>query len=264
MYRLVKFDTLALDYANQVDGIGSGELPTAYHILPGGGALDMLGNEQMYPGVTEIVKTVRLTAATEAALSDLYFGLRALTGKPYPLYRELVDGSQHWVYARMSLGAVRDYEQTKYNKIQDISLTFHVASATWKGTLVSAQTALVSSPTVFDQDIDTDAGRADVRSIIFTVRAGSAAITSIIIARTGGETLTFTGTIVAGNDLVIDTGAMQVLNNAVGAYDDLTLPPTADLGAWFVLEPDDNEITVTFVGGGTGSTIDLDFYEAWR
>lgn len=88
-------------------------------------------------------------------------------------------------------------------------------------------------------------------------------MSAITIARTGGESITFSGTILANKTLVIDTGTMQVTNDGVDAYDDLTLSPTADLAAWFALEPGSNTITVTFTGGGAGKQISFSYYEVW-
>ena len=287
MYRLTQFDTLSLTHANQVDSIGSGELKTAYHPLPDGGALDLLGDAQIYPGVTEITKTVRLTAATESALSELYFSLLALTGKPYKLYRELVDGTRHWVWARMSINGSRAYEQAKFKRIQDVSITFKTNEAIWRGDRVgywffdtgeyfdddpvlyfddATPISLPSSPTVFTESVGlaTDAGRAPVRAMTLIIDTGDAPMSNITIQRTGGETLTFTGTIPAESWLLINTGTMQVMNGFTPAYDDLVLPETADMGAWFTLLPGDNEITVSFDGGGTGAQIIPCYYEAWR
>jgi tail protein len=286
MYRLSKFGTLDLGYANQVDLIGSGETPTAYHLLPGGGALDMLGAQQMYPGVVERTKSMRLTVSTETGVSDLYFQLLALVGKRDRLYREQVDGTLHWQYARLkAMDAVRDYNFAKFKKIQDVDLRFSTQEATWRGGFrggwffdsgenfdtgllfdSGGPDSLISSPTVLTISVGDadDAGRAPVRAITITLEVGTVAMSAITIARTNGETLTFSGSVDAGDSLIIDTGTMQVTNNGIDAYDDITFSPTADMAAWFALEPGDNEITVSFTGGGTGSEITFNFYEAWR
>jgi hypothetical protein len=283
MYRLTKFGTLAIEHYNQVDAIGSGATPSAYQTLPEGGALDLFGSQQKHAGNVERVKSMRLSAATEAALEALYFGVLQLRGKRDRLYRRTVSGDIHWQYARLvEVSAQRTYELAKYKLIQDVDLRFVTQEAFWRGDFGGVWTldageyldtglaydsgdvyALSSSPTALTIAIGTDAGRAPTRAVRMTISAGASAMSAITIARTGGESVTFSGTINANKQLVIDTGTMQVLNDGVDAYADLTLSPTADLAAWFSLLRGSNAITVTFTGGGTGKQIAFQYYEAW-
>lgn len=285
MYRLTRFGFIDLQYYNQVDTIGSGSTPTAYQLLSEGGALDLFGSQQKHPSTVERSKSMRLTASTEAALETLYFQLLALRGKRDRLYRETATGDIHWQYARLvEVTAERSFEQTKFKRIQDISLRFVTQEAFWRGDLGgvwyldsgeyfdtglafdSGQTYLLTtSPTSFTVSIgvSSDAGRAPSRAVRLSISAGASNMSAVTIARSGGESITFSGTILANDILVIDTGTMQVLNDGVDAYDDLTLSPTADLAAWFALEPGDNGITVTFTGGGTGKEISFSYYEVW-
>lgn len=285
MYRLIRFGLTSLEHYNQVDVIGSGATPISYYPLPDGGALDQFGSQQKHVGTVERMSSRRLRGATAAETEQLYFQLLALRGTRNRLYRETLSGDIHWQYARLiEVTAQRSYELTKFGNgiIQDIELRFVTQESHWRGDLGGAwyldsgeyldtglafdsgQTySLNSSPksiTVTTSNVD---GRAPTRALQITVEAGSSAITSITIARTGGESITFSGTIASGNALVINTGTMQVTNDGSDAYDDLVLSPTADLAAWFSLAAGNNNITVTFTGGGTGSTIDFTYYEAW-
>lgn len=283
MYRLIRFGLIDLEHYNQVDAVGSGATPTAYQNLPEGGALDGFGSMQKHPGAVERAKSLRLRGDTEAALETLYFQLLALRGTRNRLYRRTSQGDIHWMYARLvEINAQRNYDQTKYRFIQDLDLRFVTQEAFWRGdfggvwVLDSGEYldsglafdsgesyALDGSPKAITITIGTDAGRAPTRALQMRVTAGSAPITSVTIARAGGESLTFGGSIAAGDVLLIDTGTMQVTNDGVDAYDDLTISPTADLASWFALEAGDNDLTVTYVGGGTGSTISFQYYEAW-
>ena len=285
MYRLTRFGLIDLEHYNQVDVIGSGPTPTSYYNLPDGGALDNFGSQQKHVGTVERTSSRRLRGATTAETEQLFFQLLALRGTRDRLYRQTKAEKYHWQYARLvEVTAQRSYEQTKFGDgiIQDVELRFVTQETFWRGALGgawyfdsgerfdtglsfdSAQSFdLTSSPTAITVTTSDDIGRATVRALQITVEAGSAAITSITIARTGGETITFSGTIASGNALIIDTGTMQVTNDGNDAYDDLTLSPTADLAAWFSLIAGDNDITITFTGGGTGSTIDFNYYEAW-
>jgi hypothetical protein len=283
MYRLIRFGLISIEHYNQVEQVGSGATPTAYQVLPEGGAIDQFGSQQKNPGTVERVKSMRLNEATEAELEALYFQLMKMRGTRDRLYRRTASGDIHWQYARLvEVSAQRSYELTKYKLIQDVDLRFVQQEAFWRGDLGgtwffdsgeyfdsglafdSGQTYdLVSSPTSITITTSDDTGRAPVRALRLRVTAGSLAITSITIARTGGESLTFGGTIASGDVLLIDTGTMQVTNDGIDAYDDLTLSPTADMAAWFSLALGDNPTTVTFSGGGTGSTIEFSYYEAW-
>lgn len=283
MYRLIRFGDVELEHYNQVDAIGSGVTPTAYQNLPNGGAIDQFGNQQKHPGAVERMKALRLRGATEAALEALYFQLIALRGKRERLYRRTSQGAIHWQYARLvEVNAVRNYDQSKYRLIQDVELRFMTQEAFWRGELGgvwyldngesfdsglafdSGQTyTLDGSPKAISIGIGEEIGRGPIRALQIRVTAGSDDITSITIERTGAESLTFNGTVMSGDLLLIDTGTMQVTNNGIDAYNYLVLSPTADFASWFALEGGDNVLAVTYTGGGTGSTIDFTYYEAW-
>lgn len=283
MYRLIRFGLVDLEHYNQVDTIGSGSTPVAYQNLPDGGALDLFGSQQKHPATVERTKSIRLRGSSESNLETLYFQLLALRGKRDRLYRQTASGDIHWIYARLvDVSAERNYEQTKFKLIQDLNLRFVTQESHWRGdyggvwyfdtgeyfdsglAFDSDQTFdLDSSPKWIAVATSNDTGRAPNRAMQIRVTAGSSDITSITIARSGGESITFSGTIAAGNVLLIDTGTMQVTNNGVDAYDDLTLNPTADLASWFSLEPGANALLIVFAGGGTGSTISFHYYEAW-
>ena len=284
MYRLIQFGSVPLEHANQVDDIGSGSTPTSYISLPEGGALDAFGDRTMQPGTIERVKSLRLVSA-ETELTALYMQLLSLRGRRDRLYRRTASGDIHWMYARLTeVTAQRTYEQTKYGTLQDLSLRFVTQEAFWRGDLGGTwyfdsgesfdsglafdsgqEYPLTTSPTLMTVAVGTisDAGRAAVRAVRMEIHAGIAGMSAVTIARAGGESITFDGTIAANTSLVIDCGTMQVLNNGVDAYDGLSLSPTADMAAWFSLQPGNNPITVTFTGGGTGKQIDFSYYEAW-
>ena len=289
MYRLIRFGLQNLVFSNQVETIGSGTTPTAYQPLPEGGALDGYGDQQKHPGAVERTISRRLSmppgASAQADLETLFLRLLALRGTRNRLYRQMITGDIHWQYARLvEVVAERSYEITKFGRIQDIALRFITQEAFWRGdlggiwyfdsgeyldsglSLDSGQAyPLTSSPTAFTVSLglSADAGRAAVRAVRMGISAGASNMSAVTIARAGGESITFSGTILEYKTLVIDTGTMQVLNDSVDAYDDLTLLPTADQAVWFALEPGDNPITVTFTGGGAGAEISFSYYEVW-
>lgn len=284
MYRLIQFGAVRLEHYNQVDDIGSGATPTSYISLPEGGALDAFGDRTMQPGTIERNKSMRLVA-TETELTNLYMQLLSLRGSRNRLYRRTASGDIHWMFARLvEVTAQRTYEYTKYKTLQDLTLRFITQEAFWRGDLGGTwlldsgehfdsglaldsgqEYPLTGSPTSLTVSVGTisDAGRAAIRSVRMVIHAGSVGMSAVTIARASGESITFSGTIAANTTLVIDCGTMQVLNNGVDAYDDLSLSPTADMAAWFSLQPGNNPITVTYTGGGTGRQIDFSYYEVW-
>ena len=135
MHRLIAFGTTNLEYYNQVDSIGSGATPTQYQTLHDGGALDLFGSQQKHPGVVEYTKSLRLRAATPAALSDLYMGLLQLRGKRDKLYRRTFGTNLiHWKWARLAeVTAKMDYQQVQYQVILDVDLRFETADLFWHG-----------------------------------------------------------------------------------------------------------------------------------
>lgn len=285
MYRLIRFNEISLDQYDQVDDIGSGATPTSWHNLPSGGALDNFGAAIMRPNVVRRAKSLRLSAETASALDAAYDALLSLYGVRGRLYRQRGDESEQWMHARCVSVNAQISPEDEALFVLSAEITFETFESTWRGEpaggwyfddgfylddglFLDAGTpqSLSSSPTVFTETVGaaSDAGRAVVRSMSISISAGDAAMSSITLARTDGETLTFNGTIAAGESLLINTGVMRVTNNGVDAYDDLVFTPTADMGAWFTLLPGDNEITVTFTGGGSGAEIELTYFEAWR
>lgn len=279
MYRLIGFGLVSLEHYDPMDDIGSGDTPTSYLPLPEGGAIDNFGSVQKNPGVVERVKTITIYDDSDETAVNLYLQLLALRGKRDRLYRRTITGDIHWVYARL-----REVKAKREGFSQKIELRFETQEAFWRGdlggkwylndgeylntglSLNSGQTyPLTTSPTMITISLGaaTDAGRAPTRAIEITISAGASAMSNITIARANGESITFNGTVDANTDLVIDTGSMQITNDGADAYNDLVLSPTADLATWFSFLAGDNDLTISFTGGGTGKQIEFRYYEGW-
>lgn len=286
MYRLIRFGTTNLEYNNQVDDISSGETPTSYFELPEGGALDGFGGNDKSPTVVERIKTFTLSGRTEAAVAAAFYGLIALRGKRDKLYRRTGEGKYHWQWARCKvIPASRNYQRTQFKWLQDMEMHFLCQDASWRGLFRGYWTLadgvrldtgyalgtgerydLATSPATITltNGAATDPGRAPVRSMQIIVSPGDTAITAITIARAGGESLTYTGTIPSGGELVIKTSTQQVsCSGESSPYDLLNFAPTADMTAWITLQPGPNVITITYTGGGAGKSIEFIFNEAW-
>jgi hypothetical protein len=283
MYRLIRFGVVSLEECNQVDDVGSGETPLSYLSLPEGGALDNFSGTTKHPGLVDRLVARTLTASTPSALTQKYMTLLALRGRRDKLHRSLVSGENQWMYARLvALVAQRHYERAQFGRLQEIEMRMACQETYWRGEAVldwllddgffldeglnldaAVSCPLTASPVAIEVSLGTGPGRAPVRSILIRVTApATGALSNITIARADGETLVFGGSVAASKVLQIDTGTMQVKNDGVDAYDDLTLSPTADMAAWFTLLPGDNQITVTYTGN-TGGSVEFGYYEAW-
>lgn len=279
MYRLVGFGLVSLEYYDPIDDVGSGDTPSSYLSLPDGGAIDNFGSLQKHPGVVERIKTITIYDDSDETATNLYLQLLALRGKRDRLYRRMLTGDIHWMYARL-----KEVKAKRDGFSQKLELRFETQDAFWRGelsrqwyfndgeyfdtglSLNSGQSyPLTTSPTSITISIgeSTDPGRAPVRAIEMTISAGASAMSSITIARSNGESITFNGTINANKQLLIDTGSMQITNDGVDAYNNLVISPTADLATWFSFMAGDNEITITFTGGSIGKQVEFSFYEGW-
>ena len=287
MYRLLKFGQFYINFANQVDDIGSGRAPSAYQVLPSGGAIDLYGSRQTYVGTTERTKSARIAGISESAANALYLSTLSLVGKRDKLYRRMIDGTVQWMYARfVELRATRSYEITPFKTLQDVELAFVGQEATWKGDYRGAWSfddpevyfdsgysfdsgeefwfsgsPLSISITCGEED---DPGREIVRAVRITVTCGTSALSGLEISRENGESISYSETLAPGESLVIDIGSLQAsATSDEDAYDHLTLSHLGNQ-AWFSLEPGENLITVSYSGGGSGAKISFDFYEVWK
>lgn len=109
-------------------------------------------------------------------------------------------------------------------------------------------------------------GNALVTDAIITITAGGVSITDVSIVKAGETDLQFTGIVAPGTALVIDCGAMSVLNNGVDAYADLELDTGHTISEWLRLAPGDNTIliTLTIVNIMAPPTVNIEFMDAWK
>lgn len=111
--------------------------------------------------------------------------------------------------------------------------------------------SISSSPTSFTVTVN---GNAYTKPQI-KITAGAGSITTLTIQNlTTGQLFSYTGTITAGNSLIVDTDQQTVLNNGI---DDLT-SFTGDLD--LILLPGDNAFKFT---GTTGGAVRVDWFDRW-
>ena len=148
-------------------------------------------------------------------------------------------------------------------------MLFKMVSPSWfDDTITNYQSILTAGSGNINTKTVANSGNYYVVNPIITLTAGSTNITEAIIQKmssTGATILNelyFTGTLLAGNALVIDCGALTVLNNGVDASADFDTGTSHKEAPWFTLWPSNNTVRVTLTGGSTDSVLDVDFYPA--
>lgn len=242
------------------------------------GAFDLDGSGRAaqqfpHPLTVEAIVFEETAAALRAALD----ALRAAVGTRAYLYRRADDDSTvHRALCRLTAMEVqRTYEQRR--AYQPVTLQFLQLSA-WQGAstawtlddgeffddglsfdATSYAWSIGSSPTTRSV---TNGGNLPVTDVVFTITAGATALTNPILTG-GGMDLRWTGTIAATKSLVIDCGALSVLNDGANAYSGLTLGATHAIETWCSLAPGSMDITLTVTGALTGATWGVSFRERW-
>jgi len=283
-YELYKFDTLVLPAAASEDDVSTGQVNVVIVDLSGGGVWDALGTEQAKRRGTPLSKRCMITG-TAAILRTQFNILRAYNGKRGRLWRRWDTDDTEWCWARMlDVPALRTVEQQQH---QVLELQWMMISPYWYGThhgggwlfdagiwfdtgYVFDETNTISLDTSPYTCIVNNGGNRTITNAALTISvpAGNAAITSLTIAVTGVSSFIYTGTIAAGTSLVIDCGAQSVINNGTNDYAHFDLHATAHLiDDWLRLEPGDNSVIVTRVGGGGASgapTIGFAYPDGWE
>ena len=257
-YKIYQFGTTVLPNYNADQDIGL-EAPGKYAALPWGGAFDYLGSEKAKPGGYKLNKPCTLYAETEADLLTAYQALRVLVGRRDKLYRlRFADWVVEWSWARFE--GIKGVRKSGDKFALNVTLEFYIESPCWysvtthsySGGVASSDpddltTALAESGTTVLYIDHT--GNIDQPAVIFTITATGTGTLVTINNVTTGYSFSYTGTIVSGNELIIDTGAMSVQNNLVDDYAHFT--PPANHEEWMHIAPGENKLLITMVGGGS-------------
>ncbi len=272
-YRIDQFGTTTLPNYNPESDVGTGEAQLVSSEMLDGGEFDHLGSQKAPVRIPPIIKRCTLYKnEDDIAMGGDYAELRALVGVRDVLYRRMIDGDTlQWVWARLRKIDATRRPGSRY--MLDLNLTFVVYSRAWNGEILRDEYE-ISDVGAGEDDLTTclaesdetaavtivieQNGDVDQPDVIFTIHAIAATDTITIANAASGHTLAFSGTVDAGDDLVIDCGARSVLNGGADAYNDLTPPATKE--EWMVLKPGNNPITITLAGN---ANIHIEFYDAF-
>lgn len=279
MWRLIQFGTITLPPYNEVQDISPA--PSAGASIPTiAGGFDQFGTAtapQTWPlQLTAQAAVYNDTLGTARAEYDT---LRALTGKRNLLWRTAKDNAAlHHAQARVV--ALPTTRQIDHWDSQPLTMNFELWSP-WHGTFAHGTGWVLDSGIYFDSGYFfdtiaetttlaaspgtatvTNAGNMPVLDAIVRVTAGSAALSGLSI-RCGDAHLTYAGTVGAGTVLTIDAGAWSVKNGTANAFSQFAFGTAHALAGMFELAPGANSFVVTFTGGSTNSTINVEFFDTY-
>jgi len=293
--RLDRFGTTTLPNYNPKTPVGTGGVKDALVDVPGDGAYDAWSTHPA-PGKPYHLRkkctlyeepvdgTHAALVAARTALQTALDALKALEGTRDKLFAVLLsDGSERWAWARcVKVDGTR--EPGAY-LTQVVEIDFLVNPPFWHGVDHGGWT--FDSGEDFDDGLYFDAadfaftldgspksvtvtngGNKIVDDMIITVTAGSAAITALDIKKYYGATIyghvSYSGTIAIGKSLVIDCGAVSVVNDGTGDANHFTIESDHRNDRWIRLNVGDNTIVITYTCAAADSTIEFSFKDQWK
>lgn len=211
-------------------------------------------------------------AAFQARIDEI----RGLARKRALLWRTADTGDLQWASARLM--GVNMSSSVKTRRAIEVTLDFEVwehwrrnSNEGWElddgsffddGLFLDTVPALVTLTTNPQVVSVTNGGNVAVDDAVVTVTAGSAAITALTI-ESGSAKWSWTGTLAIGKALIVDAGAWSVTNDGVDAYAGFAFDAIHALPGILRINPGTHNVAVSRTGGGTGSTIAIEFAEAW-
>lgn len=275
---------------HQVHGASGAPLSTP---LFGGGGFDSYGSERIPRGARTVSLQARILGTETERQEQLnaWYAVGNMRGR---LFRHNALDVVVWQWARL----IPPAPETRWDTpgFTQIDLVWLIYGDTWNGLRHGNGLDLDADPPEgFDEGLvfdyagsqwDTEFDLPDHATIdttvltpplnmggnvpqsigVITLTAGNADLVGtdsdpITLYLNGVIAWRWEGTIVAGDSLVVDTGAVSVLNDGAWAYELFTEPDTRM--EWMVLEPGDNTASIAYAGGGTGALIHFDYYDSF-
>lgn len=261
MYTYSTFVATTLPTARPRPNVGTGAVRSDAILLPSGTIFDPTGSAQKRRGIYTIRYPCMVKESSAANAHTAYQALRALIGVYGKLYRKLYDASTQWLNCRLlDVGATREPDHLF---TQPLTLLWETRQEVWHGTLNQDSHAFDASPL---QEVFANGGDAIQRDMTITISAEGSAITVLgISSAESGHVSDFhyTGSIAAGEALVIDTGAWSVLNDGDDDWDSLAFQSAHAIEGFLRFKPGNNTITFHRTGGDNTSGIQIDHYDSF-
>lgn len=282
-YRLKRFVGDLPQY-NAIHEITVGPVAPAYLATVGRGYFDADGAGDAPMALRTVTLEAEMHATTVQALHEQMRVWDSLVGARRKLWREeIASGQLQWGWARLeAFEKVREWIHLFW-----MPVTFRwsiLPPAIWNGALAAGmhhwdgEGQWNSSGWKFNDSVGlgtldtnpqtltvTNQGTATVDNAVVRVTAGAAPpITQVRVACNNEQAWRVDCEIYSGQAVVVDCGAKTVRVNGTPAFSSFTREPYHKTPQWLRLKPGNNEITVTLSGGGSVSTVAIEFYHGYR
>ncbi len=280
-YRLTAFEDATLPPGQEIDDLSTGRAPSTL-IDVAGGTFDAYGTRARLPSRQEIgasglyvgaylladhagnllvdhAGNLLIPAAPTLFLRHQVDRLRALVGRRGRLWRRREDGALQWRLARLLRVQVEGNVERAAAVVAQTTATFEAAGATWKAAAGSSSTTALTTSSTKTANVET-LGNGPVEDAVITVTA-TGTITSFRLYSTAlGVDWTWTGSLTAGQSLVVDCGALTVRKQGVDAYSGFALNAGHTAAGWLPLAAGSN--TLLMVANQAGSCV-ITYYDQW-
>lgn len=252
---------------------GAGTGTSSRIILPGGQSYDW-GRAEILPPPPAQDITIRgeWIATDDAEMARIDALINSLLNVRSKLWREFGDDNVHWRWARC-VGVQGELSARENLYYATYTLDFECDAGPWHGQDRS-RTWTLSSGTNPATIVCRNYGNAPVRDVKMTVTAGSADMTTQVsvshrvvrdaVAANGYTSWYVGGTIGAGLALVIDNSEGTIKLDGADDYANMIFDEGYQMVPdWFYFEPGRNSLVFTWAGGGTGSTVLMEYEDGW-
>ncbi len=258
-----KFGGVLLPVAQKAD-VSAGEARSNIMDLPGGGMWDADGSTLVDVGQQTVTARFDVVGGCAAEMRELYDALSALRGTSGQLYRRYTDGARRWKYARL-LSVDATWETPAHLHLKDVAAMWALKSPCWYGLAHDLTFTLDTSPKTLALPNN---GNWRNTEAVLTLTAVGETITDVEIAVAGATDIAWSGTLAAGQALVIDCGARTVRRAGIDAYNGFTYEAGHAMPFWLILEPGDNSVVVTLNAASSfsiagSSTLRVQYADGW-
>lgn len=202
----------------------------------------------------------RVTAASKLAdLTGKTDALKAMIGKWASLWRErLTDGQLTWKACRLlQVRHVETVEQA--NVVSEVESVFETSDVGWRSEEAVTTSGSVTDGATVALNVP-NAGALQVNDAILRIERTSGTITQVSIAGAGVD-ITWTGSLGAGETLMIDSGDEVAPVGSEDAYSGLSFGSGHTSDEWLPLIPGNNLYLVTVTGGN--ADVSVEHYNQW-